>query len=137
MTRLAKGPNSLTPVLGKELGEESPPWETIQGQAKEYAESAAALGKLEPPLGSKESWAKQTAAFAASAEDLHRAAEAKHRAAALTAHDQLKNSCTGCHGEHRRKGPGGMGGPPRGVPGGPPPGGGSPPGGPPPGPPPA
>ena len=43
MVTLAKGPNSLTPVLGKELNEGQPAWETIQGQAKEYARLAAEM----------------------------------------------------------------------------------------------
>jgi hypothetical protein len=134
MTRLAKGPDSLTPVLGKELKENPPPWETIQGQAKEYARLAADLGKYSPPKGSKESWAKSTADYAALAVDLDQAAQAKDKDAALAAHGQLSNSCNDCHREHRmmRGGPGGFqggpqggGGPPRGYPGGP--GGGGPP----------
>jgi hypothetical protein len=141
MVKLAKGPNSLTPVIGNELQQDPPPWDTIQGQAKEYAQSAAELGKYDPPKGAKESWAKLTAAFAESGAELERAAMAKDKEAARLSHDQLKNSCNACHQEHRRMGrgggPGGPGGPPPGGfgrppagQGGPPPGG---PGGPPPG----
>ena len=132
MSKLAKGPNSLTPVLGKELKEEPPPWETIQGQAKDYAEEAANLGKHDPPKGAKESWRTLTAAFAESAADLDQAAKAKDKSAATQAHDELRQSCNACHRQHRGGGPG-RGGPPPGFgppggPGGPPPGG---PGGPP------
>jgi hypothetical protein len=127
MTKLAKGPNSLTELLGKELNEGQPPWETIQGQSKEYALSAGDLGKYDPPKGSKESWTKLTDAFAESASELDRAAQAKDKDAAKVAHEQLKISCNACHREHRRMGRG-MGGPrgfgpPPGGPGGPPPGG--------------
>lgn len=122
MTKLAKGPNSLTPVLGKALKEAEPAWETIQEQSKEYALLAAEMGKLDPPKGSKESWAKLTADYAESAADLEKAASAKDKDAALTAHGQLANSCMACHREHRRMGPGGGG-----FPGGGPPGGGGPP----------
>jgi hypothetical protein len=135
MNKLTKGPNSLTPVIGNELGQNPPPWETIQGHTKEYSQSASELGKYDPPKGAKESWIKFTAAFAESAAELDKAAIAKDKETAKVAHDQLKNSCNACHQEHRRMGGGGRGGPagfgPRGGPGGPPPGGG--PGGPPPG----
>jgi hypothetical protein len=127
MTKLAKGPSSLTPVIGNELGQDPPPWETIQGHTKEYAQSASELGKYDPPKGAKESWIKFTTAFAESAAELDKAAVAKNKETALVAHDQLKNSCNACHKEHRRMGGGGRGGlqgfGPRGGPGGPPPGG--------------
>jgi hypothetical protein len=141
MIKLTKGPNSLTPVLGKELKDNPPPWETIQGQTKEFAQLAAALENNEPPKGSKKSWAELTADYAGSAAELDRAAQARDSAAALAAHRQLSESCRSCHQEHRKMGPGRGGppgfGPPPGGPGsGPPPGGpgfGPPPEGPPPG----
>jgi hypothetical protein len=120
MGKLAKGPNSLTPVIGNELQQEPPPWDTIQGQSKEYAQSATELAKYEPPKGSKESWTKLTGLFAETAAELERAAMAKDKEAARLSHDQLKNSCNACHQEHRRMG---RGGGPGGPPGGPPPGG--------------
>jgi hypothetical protein len=127
MTKLAKGPNSLTPLIGSELGQNPPPWETIHGQTKEYSQSASELGKYDPPKGAKESWIKLTTAFADSAAELDRAATAKNKETAMVAHDQLKNSCNACHQEHRRMGGGGRGGPPgfgpRVGPSGPPPGG--------------
>jgi hypothetical protein len=109
MGKLGRGPMALTNVLREELDAEPPPWDKIQPQAKEYAQLAAALGQSEPPKGSKESWAKQTAAYAAAAAALDRAAQAKDRAAAKEAHDTLSNSCMACHREHR-----GMAGPGRG-----------------------
>ena len=137
MVKLARGPRSLTPVIGNELNQDSPPWETIQGQTKEYSQSASELGKYDPPRGAKESWIKLTTEFAESASELEKAAAIKNKDAARLAHEQLNNSCKTCHDEHRRMGRGGGGaggprgfGPPPGGPGGPPPGG---PGGPPPG----
>ena len=132
MTKLTKGPNSLTPVIGKELAAAEPPWETLQPRTKEFALLASAMGKKDPPKGHKASWEKLTSAYAEWADDLDKAAQAKDKDAALEAHGKLAGSCMACHREHRemRKGMGGgMGGPPRG-PGGP---GGPPPGGPPPG----
>ena len=128
MSRLAKGPNSMTPVIGKDLKAEKPDWDTIQGLTKEYAQLAAQMGPETPPRGSAESWAKLTASFTASAEELNKAAIAKDKETALKAHESIANSCKACHQEHRPQGRGGRGGP-----GGPPPGGPGGPGGPPPG----
>lgn len=135
MRKVAAGPNSFTPKLGNQLKAESPDWDTIQAETKEYATLAKELGTYDPPKGSKESWKTLTDAFAEHAADMDKAAQAKDKAAASTARDQLANSCKACHDAHQNKrGPGGMGGfgpPPGGRgPGGPPPGG---PGGPPPG----
>jgi hypothetical protein len=144
MTKLAKGPKALTSVIGNELNQNPPPWETIQGQTKEYSQSASEMGKYDPPGGTMESWIKLTTAFAESAAELDKAAIAKNKETAMVAHDQLKNSCNACHMQHRGmrairpggpqgfgpgRGPGGP--PPAGGPGAPPPASG--PGGPPPG----
>jgi hypothetical protein len=126
MVTLTKGPSSLTPILGKELKDDPPPWDAIRGQAREYARLASALGDNEPPRGSKESWARLTSEYSGSAAELDRAAQASDRDAALAAHGRLAKSCMSCHREHRKMGPG-RGGPPGG------PGFGPPPGGPPPG----
>jgi hypothetical protein len=130
MTKLTKGPNSLTPVIGDELETENPPWATIQTQTKEFVQLAAAMGKNDPPKGHKSSWEKLTSAYAEWAADLDEAAQAKNKDAALEAHGKLAGSCMACHREHRvmRPGRGGMGGPPGSQrpgmpPGGPPPGG--------------
>jgi Cytochrome C' len=123
MSKLGKGPNALTPVIGKELETDPPAWETIGPHAAEYARLAVAMGKNEPRKGSKESWTDLSGAFAESAQALNKAAQAKDRKAALEAHGQLAGSCTQCHREHRQMGPGGGGpggGPSgRGGPGGP------------------
>ena len=101
MTKLAKGPNSLTPVLGKELAADPVAWETVLPQAKEYAHLASEMGGFDPPKGAKDSWAKLTGAYAQSAADLEKAAEKKDKDAALAAHKQLANSCMTCHQAHR------------------------------------
>src|SRR5205823_3288273 len=79
MGKLTKGPNSLTPLIGNELNEAQPPWETIQSQTREYAQLAATLGQYDPPKGHKESWAKLASAYAESAADLDKAAQAKDK----------------------------------------------------------
>jgi len=126
MRKLA-GPNPLPKRLGNEMKAETPDWEAIQTQTKEFAVLAKELGTHQPPKGSKESWESLTSAFADAASDLDKAAQAKDVAAANTACDTLANSCAACHKEHQNKRGGMMGGP--GF-GGPPPGGGRPGGGP-------
>ncbi len=101
MGRLTKGPNSLTPVIGKELAAAAPDWKTIEPQTDEYARLAAALEKNTPRKGSPESWAKLSAAFTESAAALDKAAKAKDRDAALDAHNELTGSCMECHRQHR------------------------------------
>jgi hypothetical protein len=115
MGTLSRGSNALTPVIDKELQANPPDWDTIQPQAAEYAQLTAEMGKLDPPKGSKESWAKLTAAYAESAAALDKAAQAKDQNAAKTAHRKLATSRNECHREHRG-GPGGFG---PGGPGGP------------------
>jgi hypothetical protein len=124
MVKAAKGPQSLTGLIGKELSADPTPWDTIGPQSKELATLAASMGELEPPMGTKESWQQQTSAYAADAAGLAMAAEAKDLQAALESHGALSRSCISCHRAHRGGGPGmGKGGfGPRGGRGGPPPG---------------
>jgi mono/diheme cytochrome c family protein len=82
-------------------------------QTKEYARLAIAMGKNEPPKGTKDSWTKLSTAFANSATALDKAAQAKNKDAALEALGQLQGSCMECHMAHRQMGRG-PGGPPRG-----------------------
>jgi hypothetical protein len=147
MVKLNKGPTALGTLIGAALKAEKPAWETIQPQTKEFAQLAGDMSKHEPAKGSKESWSKLSGEYAELATELDKAAQAKDKAAASAAQDDLASSCMACHRQHRggpgmgggmgRPGggpPGGPGGPPRGgPPGGPggPPGGGPPPGGPP------
>jgi hypothetical protein len=124
MTKLFKGPQSLKDSISRELNSDSPAWETIQPQTKEFAQLAASLSKYDPPKGSKDSWTKLTDTFAKSAAALEHAADAKNKEDALTAHAALteNQTCKACHQAHRG-GPGGMIGRPGGFrgPGGPPP----------------
>ena len=116
MGRLAKGPGSLTPILGDELKLDPPAWDLIDEQSHEFVALAAAMAGMKPPKGSAESWAAQTKLYAEMAAELDNAAHAHDKAAALAAHGRLKGSCMACHAEH--KGSRGMGP----GPGGPPPG---------------
>jgi len=130
MRKVAAGPNSLTPKLGNQLKADPPDWDTIQAETKDYAAAAKELGTYDPPKGSKESWKELSDAFAEHAADMDKAAQAKDKAGAMAARDQLATSCKACHNAHQPpRDPGGRGGfgpPPGGGPGGPPPGGGPP-----------
>jgi hypothetical protein len=118
MGKLTKGPESLTTVIGTELNADPPPWDKLEPQAKEFVTLASSMGKLEPPKGSKESWAKFTSSYSDTALALEKAVQAKDKEAARTAQQTLSSSCMACHKEHRGMGgfgpPGGFGkfGPP-------------------------
>ena len=112
MEKVGKGPQALQGSLSGALKQAEPAWDTIQPKTKEYAELTAELGKHDPPKGDKESWGKLSLAFADSAAELDKAAQAKDKAKAVGAIDGLQNSCMGCHRQHRggpTGGPGGMG----------------------------
>jgi hypothetical protein len=119
MSAIGKGPHALATSLEQKLNAEDPDWDSIQPKAAELAKVVATLSKSDPPRGSKESWSKLTAAFAASATALDKAAKGKDLEAARTARMKLGRSCMECHRQHRggRGGPGGdrgsFGGPPR------------------------
>jgi hypothetical protein len=113
MVKLAKGPQSLTSVIGEELKAESPPWDKLQAQTKEYVELASTLVTHDPPKGSKESWTNLTSGFTSSATALNEAVQAKDKNAALGAHQAITGSCMACHQQHRG-GPGGFGPPGKG-----------------------
>lgn len=101
MVKLMRGPRALQNQIGKELKSAMPAWDTLGPQTTEYVSLASALGKAEPRKGSKESWAKQTADFAASATSLNAAVQSKNRDAALAAHMSLTRACMGCHQQHK------------------------------------
>jgi hypothetical protein len=118
MVKLAKGPQSLTSVIGTELKSEPPPWDTLQTQAKEYVRYSAALEKNHPSKGSQESWAALTASYTQTATSLEVAVQGKDLEKARAAHQSLNQSCMACHQQHRgmggpggRFGPGAAGGP--------------------------
>lgn len=116
MAKLFKGSQSLKDSIGRELNSDSPSWETIQPQVKEFAQLVASLSKYDPPKGSKDSWMKMTASFSESASALERAAEAKNKDDAVAAHAAVSESqtCKACHQAHRG-GPGGRMGRPGGI----------------------
>ena len=109
MGKLTRGPQSLNSLIGEELKADDPEWDKLASQSKDYVAMTRQMAKYDPPRGDKESWEKHTSAFAEAAAALEKAAGAKDKEAALSAHKTLANSCNACHQAHRG-GPGGMGG---------------------------
>jgi hypothetical protein len=103
-----RNPQALAPAIGEALKAETPEWDKLVSQTKELLEMTQSMAKYDPPNGSKESWAKYTSEFSSSASALEKAATAKDKDGALSAHKSVTNSCNACHQEHRA-GPGGFG----------------------------
>jgi hypothetical protein len=97
-------PTGLFYSIGKELREGDPMWADIQPAAKEVAKEAAKLGKLTPPKGDKDSWAKLTKEYADNAAALEKAVTAKNQAAAKAAFAKMDEpNCKKCHEAHRKE----------------------------------
>ena len=92
MVKIAKPPQSLTSLIGKELETEPLAWDTIQAQTKEFVQLAGSLAKYDPPKGTKESWTKLTADYNNSVVALEKAAQAKNKDKAMAAHKILAES---------------------------------------------
>ncbi len=103
MGKLNKGPNSLTPMIGKDLRDNPPDWDHIQKDAKTFVTLAAALQKNRPPKGDAGSWEKLAKTYTDNARALEDAAEKKDPKAAQTAIARLADmkSCGACHAAHR------------------------------------
>lgn len=102
MSKLGKGTTSLCPTLGKELKDDEPAWDEIQKQTKEFVSLVEALGKNDPPMGTKDSWTRLTSQYLANAKDLDTAAQKKDRSAAAAAHKKITGSCMACHKAHKQ-----------------------------------
>ena len=75
-----QGPASAPGILESRTEAATPAWDTIQPKAKEYAQLATETGHATIlPKGDKDSWSKLTLAFAESATELDKAAQAKDK----------------------------------------------------------
>jgi cytochrome c556 len=88
-------------AIKKELGADTPDWETIGVAAREFTALAAVLPKNEPKWGEKESWTRFTTLHMDDAKELERAAGARDREALQAVHRRLETACKGCHDAHR------------------------------------
>lgn len=76
-------------------------WDECQKMAAELKMLGEAMGKNDPPKGSKESWAKQTKMFADNMAAMEKGAKAKDADAVKAAFAAFGKSCMGCHSQHR------------------------------------
>ncbi len=100
MDKVNKGKDCLKNGIDADI--KAAKWDDLTTKAKELVPLAKALGKNDPPKGSKESWKKLTDSYAKAAEDLQAAAEKKDATAAATAFKGL-TACMACHSVHRGK----------------------------------
>jgi hypothetical protein len=101
MQKAHGGPNSLKNLLLKELKDDEPDWDEIQGQTKVYVALVSELSKNKPPKGEAASWQKLTSTFTADVRALDAAARKKDKRAALAAHMKVSKFCSSCHDVHK------------------------------------
>ncbi|MBX7103531.1 MAG: cytochrome c [Gemmataceae bacterium] len=95
------GKNGLHKKVGEGIKSDSPKWDDISKQMKDYSSMAADLGKNACPKGDKASWDKLTKAYSDNAKKLADAVEKKDKSAASAAHGALQKSCKACHDVHK------------------------------------
>ncbi|HEX3146880.1 MAG TPA: cytochrome c [Gemmataceae bacterium] len=79
----------------------TPDWDTITKHAKIYADLAGMLPKAKPEKGDDKSWKMLSEAYAKEAKALNEAAAKKDADTVKTVFGRLKESCDGCHENHR------------------------------------
>lgn len=104
MIRLYKGPNSLSPTIGRELRAEAPPWDHLRQEAHEFTILTVELAALHPARGERASWELLTRASVEHARALENAVTHHDRPAAQAAHARLSEAkgCAACHEAHRK-----------------------------------
>jgi cytochrome c556 len=90
--------------IKKELAADDPDWDKVREATKNFVNLATALEKNEPTSGEKESWTRFTKQHFGDAKAMDDAAEARDKAAILTVHRRVGDSCKACHQAHRFRG---------------------------------
>jgi hypothetical protein len=80
---------------------ENPDWTEVQKLTGEYLENARIVIALDPPKGSKDSWANLTKQYLANAKELDDAANKKDAPKCIAVQRKLAQSCKSCHSVHR------------------------------------
>jgi hypothetical protein len=101
MTKLNKGPKSISAKLKTALAATSPDWDSIQSLSTEFRTFAESMPKNDPPKGHKDSWKKLVTAYVADAKSLESAAKKKDHDAAEASRKKLSASCKACHSVHK------------------------------------
>lgn len=78
-------------------------WEDAQKASAELKKYGEAIGKNDPPKGSKESWAKLTKQFSEQMAAIDTAARKKDAAGVQKAAGEFGKSCKSCHDAHQKK----------------------------------
>ncbi len=78
-------------------------WEDAQKASAEMKKYGEALGKNDPPKGSKDSWAKHTKVFGETMTAIDDAAQKKDSAGVEKAAAAFGKSCKACHDAHQKK----------------------------------
>jgi cytochrome c556 len=101
MVKLHKGANSPLAKLKNELKAETPAWEEIEKQSKDFVILGASLTKNEPRKGDIENWKKLAVSYFQDAKSLDDAAKAHDKAGTEAAFKKLSASCKACHSAHK------------------------------------
>jgi hypothetical protein len=98
-----QGKNGLANKVNADAKAEK--WEDAQKKSAELKKFGEAIGKNDPPMGSKESWEKLTKKFKEEAEAVDTAAQAKKAGDVDKAVKALLagTNCQNCHKEHKPK----------------------------------
>jgi hypothetical protein len=101
MGQLHKGQKALLPGIQAQLKGGSPDWGEVKKGSKLIVDLAGTLPSLEPPKGEKESYAKLSKAYLASAKNLKEAADAEDLNKAQASAKKLGGTCKTCHAAHK------------------------------------
>jgi cytochrome c556 len=101
MNKLHKGAKSPLGQLKTQLKAESPDWEKIQKETKDFVILGASLSKNDPPKGDAQAYKTLASNYYQHAKDLDDAAQKKDGEAAQKAFSKLSTSCKACHSAHK------------------------------------
>jgi len=87
--------------LTTEIEKNSPNWEKVQKNTKEFSQLCDELCKQTPPKGEKDHWTKLTGTMAQNAKKLEDLAAKKDQANVKAIMSKINGSCKDCHDVHR------------------------------------
>ena len=87
--------------MSSEIDKDSPNWEKVQKNSKEFTKLCNELGQQTPPKGEADHWKKMTQTMAKDAQQLEDLAGKKDLASAKTTMNKINGSCKSCHDVHR------------------------------------
>lgn len=100
MGALHKGPECLRAKLARGMKSDSPDWDALQRETRDFVKLAEAMSKQAPPKGDKASWEKLTRQFTDQAKAMDQGARDKNLGELKAAHARMSN-CKPCHTAHK------------------------------------